>query len=152
VPVGPLFAIAETRLLHIDENSGCMGNHNFFVQVRDQAGNPLNGVVVCRYWSLQIGDPAACKISGVTDDKPDGQVEFDLYSSGDQLFVASDESGQNPLSDLTVSLSMKDEEIPIDWLIWSGYCENQQDCQTRIAENRLCRGHYSYSVIFQRTR
>ncbi len=151
LPAGPLFAIVESRMLHIDENAGCLGNHNIFVDVRNQDGAPLDGVLVCRYWSMQSGDPAACKISGA--DKGPGRVEFDLYAdSGDQVFVTSDGSVQGQLSPLSDNFDERDENIPIPWLIGSGYCLNEQDCQIRIDENQLCRNHYSYKIVFQRTR
>ncbi|MCL7454534.1 MAG: hypothetical protein M8467_15965 [Anaerolineae bacterium] len=151
-PPGPLFTIAESRLLHITENSGCMGKHTVYVEVRDVDGLPLPGEVVCRYRSQQAGEPLACKGSGATEDGPAGSVEFDLDGTSDQVYVASDVNGNDPLSPLSDMFSQADEEIPIPWLIAAGYCEAEDDCQTKIAEHSLCRGHYSYKVVFQRTR
>jgi hypothetical protein len=129
-----------------------MGNHNIFVEVRDAGGAPLSNVVVCGYWALQIGTPGACRIAGVTDDKPPGQAEFVMYSAGDQVYVASETNGQGALSPLSDSFSTTDEAIPNPWLINAGYCDNEQDCQTRKAKGQLCQGHYSYKVVFQRNR
>lgn len=149
-PAGPKFSIVESRMLHINENSGCLGNHNIFVEVRDKNGAPLSGVTVCRYWSLKIQDPAACKVSGVTDAKPPGWVEFDIHMTGDQVYIASDMSGQGQLSPLSDNFDTRDEMIPLPLLLSNGYCESEEDCRIRLAENRLCRGHYSYKIVFQR--
>jgi hypothetical protein len=151
-PPGTLFTIVDSRLLHITENSGCMGKHTIYVEVRDVDGLPLPGEVVCRYRSLQAGEPLACKGSDATEDVPAGSVEFDLDGTSDQVYVASDMNGNGPLSPLSDMFSQADEEIPIPWLIAAGYCAGEDDCQTKIAEHSLCRGHYSYKVVFQRTR
>jgi hypothetical protein len=56
------FDVTMQRMLHIDENGGAIGNHNIYVHVYDAGGNPLNGVVVCRVYALQLQppDPHAC--------------------------------------------------------------------------------------------
>ena len=151
-PAGPWFTIVESRMMRIEENAGCEGNHNIFVEVRDKNGAPLSGVVVCRYWSLQIDDPGACKITGVTDDKPAGWAEFDLHMATDQVYIAPEIGSQIRLSPLSDKFSTIDEEIPISWLLGAGYCESEEDCQQRLQENRLCRGHYSYKIVFQKVR
>ena len=56
------------RMLNIEENGGAIGNHNIYVHVFDANGNPLDGVVICRIYALQLQppDPHACGISGET--------------------------------------------------------------------------------------
>jgi hypothetical protein len=124
-----------------------MGMHNIFVQVRDKNGTPVDGIIVCRKWALSIGDPAACKGTG---EKGPGELEFEIYDSGDNVFVATVD--HTPRSDLTVQLSTQDREIPIPWLIAGGYCSDEANCLLRISQNTLCNGHYSYRVVFQATR
>ena len=75
------------RMLQIDENGGVVGNHNIYIHAFDANGNPLNGVVVCRVYALQMQppDPHACRITG---EKGPGRTHFDVYA-GDIVYVAS---------------------------------------------------------------
>jgi hypothetical protein len=136
-------------MLSKEENSGCLGNHNIFVEVQDKNGGPLSGIIVCRQALLSQGQPGACKASG---EKGPGRLEFDIYGSGDSVYVASEDPAHTPRSDASVQLSVQDEEIPIPWLIAGGYCSDEASCQHRVASNTLCNGHYSFQVTFQATR
>ncbi len=133
------FRVVSTRLLSIQENGGCMGMHNIFVTVLDAAGAPLDGVQVGRVWV-----PEDVKTTGA-DNKGPGKAVFDLFKHGDQVHVL------NYNSETTRPLEVEDEKIPIPELIGAGYCPNEDECRRLISENRLCRFHYSWEVIFQRT-
>lgn len=133
------FRVVSTRLLSIQENGGCMGMHNIFVTVLDAAGAPLNGIQVGRVWV-----PEDVKITGA-DNKGPGKAVFDLFKHGDQVRIL------NYNSEVTRPLEVEDEKIPIPELIEAGYCPNEDECRRLINENRLCRYHYSWEVIFQRT-
>ena len=57
---------------------------------------------------------------------------------------------QTYTSEQTIPLSAKDEDIPTEWLFEGGYCASMAECELRQNTNGLCRGHYSYDIIFQR--
>ena len=132
------YRVVKTRLLHINENAGCVGNHNLFVTVIDANGTPLDGVRVGRVWV-----PDDIKITG-GDNKGAGKAVFDLFYHGDQIRIL------DASSETTRSLEVEDEKIPVPELISSGYCPDEAECNRLINENRLCRYHYSWEVVFQR--
>jgi hypothetical protein len=137
------------RMLHIDENGGVIGNHNIYVHVFNANGDPLDGVVVCRFFALQLQppDPHACGISGETGP---GRMHFDVYS-GDKVFVASADPDHRPLSAYTRPLEQEPAAMTdLQELVDNGYCESIEDCRTRMPINNLVRFHYSYEVHFQR--
>jgi hypothetical protein len=143
------FDITMQRMLDIDENGGAIGNHNIWVHVFDAQGNPLNGVVVCRVYALQMQppDPHACRISGETGR---GRLHFDVYS-GDMVYVASRDPEHRPLSPTTRTLEQEPAAMAdLQELVDNGYCESIQNCQERIPINNLVRFHYSYEVHFTR--
>lgn len=133
------FRVVKTRLLSKEENGGCVGMHNIFVTVLDASGAPLNGIRVGRVWV-----PDDIKVTGA-DNKGPGKVEFDLFKHGDQVRVLDFSS------ETTRPLEVEDEKIPIPELIAAGYCSSPEECQDLIDRNRLCRYHYSWEVVFQRT-
>jgi len=133
------FRVVSTRMLSIQENGGCVGMHNIFVTVLDAAGAPLDGVRVGRVWV-----PEDIKVTGA-DNKGPGRAEFDLFKHGDQVRVLDGSS------ETTRPLEVEDEKIPIPELIAAGYCPDETECRRLIDENRLCRFHYSWEVVFQRT-
>ncbi len=146
------YRVVKSRLLTIAENGGCNGNHNFFVQVIDANGAPVNGAIVQRVYV-----PEETSVSG-SKDSPfaqgttgQGWGQFDIFKNGDQLLVIADPTKGPVTSEVTRSMSVRDEEIPIPELIGAGYCGSEAECSQLIAENRLCRFHYSYEVVFQRT-
>jgi hypothetical protein len=143
------YDVTMQRMLHIDENGGIIGNHNIYVHVYNAAGRPLDGVVVCRVYALQVQppDPHACGITGETGP---GRMHFDVYS-GDIVFVASADPEHRPLSPYTRSLEQEPAAMPdLQELVDNGYCESIADCEARIPINNLVRFHYSYEVHFQR--
>lgn len=137
------------RMLHIDENGGPIGNHNIWVHAYDAAGNPLNGVIVCRVYALQLSppDPHAC---GITGDSGPGRMHFDVYA-GDIVYVATQDPDHEPLSPYTRSLEQEPAAmLDLQELVGNGYCASVQDCRDKMAINQLVRFHYSYEVHFRR--
>ena len=153
------YRVVEVRMLSIQENGGCMGNHNFFVQVVDPAGAPVNGAVVRRVWA-----PQETAISGAKDcywaqnSKDEGCAEFDAYGAGDNLLMVSDPVLGAVTSETSRTVSTKDVDITVDELMATGYCpEGRANCEWRKNPGgdlppQLCNGHYSWFVKFQRTR
>jgi hypothetical protein len=80
-----------------------------------------------------------------------GVVRILVWSATMELTVVGHGDGTRYTSEFTPPLSTLDEQIPLAWLQEPGYCTSPQDCQWRVENNQLCRGHYSYDVIFQRT-
>ncbi len=147
------FVIVKQRLLTIDENGGCMGNHNIFVEVIDAAGNPIKGVQLGDIW-----DNPGPATGHKGDDKP-GRAEYDLYKdSGYHILVTADPTaGREVTSEATELLSSDDWKIGIPRLIEAGYCPDEGTCRTLWnsgvfgeGNNSLCWGHYSWEVVFQR--
>ncbi len=148
------YRVVKSRILTIDENGGCMGNHNYFVQVIDAGGAPINGVVVQRVYASGETTVSGSKDSPFAQGTAgQGWGQFDIYppSHGDQLLVISDPTKGAVTSEVTRSMSLRDEEISVPELMGAGYCSSEAECNERIALNHLCRGHYSYEVVFQRT-
>jgi hypothetical protein len=145
---GYKFDITMQRMLHIDENGGAIGNHNIYVHAFDAQGNPLNGVVVCRVYALQLQppDPHACGITGETGP---GRMHFDVYT-GDFVYVASADPEHRPLSPNTRLLAQEPANMDFQELVDNGYCESIEDCERRLPINNLVRFHYSYEVHFTR--
>jgi hypothetical protein len=137
------FVLAEQRMFTQQENGGCMGSHQIFVTVVDAAGNPIDGVTV--------EDTFRAVPPHVTGEKGPGKLEYDLWQNGFSVEVTKKADGSPAKSEVTAKLSSVDEDIPVDWLLAAGYCSSPADCTTRQSSNQLCRGHYSYSVIFKRT-
>jgi hypothetical protein len=145
------YAVQSVRLWSVEENGGghdgpsvhCGGGHQIFVHVLDNTGARLNGVKVKRIYS---GEEFVTGAQG----KGDGVAQFDMWSSGDQITITGDSSGP-VTSETSRSVDVRDEAIPISDLIAAGYCTSEGDCQAKIDGNKLCRGHYSWDVVFQRT-
>jgi hypothetical protein len=129
------------RLLHIDDNAGCTGNHNAFVKVIDGSGAPLNGVLVYLRWDS--GEDAF--YTGYKPEFPGGAV-FDLYG-GYYVGVRNDANGNPAIAQETFVTS---HYPTAPELLAAGYCSDLADCEYRLANNQLCYGHYSYEVIYQR--
>jgi len=137
------------RMLSIEENGGAVGNHNIWVQVFDAKGNPWTGVIICRYYALQLSppDPHACGVSG---DSGPGRMHFDMYD-GDMVFVAAPDPQHRPRSPFTRSLEQDSKKMnDLQELVDSGYCVSIEDCQQRIPANLMVYSHYSYEVHFTR--
>jgi hypothetical protein len=148
------FVIVKERLLTKEENGGCAGNHNIFVEVIDASGAPLKGIQLGDIWN-NPGPVTGHK----GDDKP-GRAEYDLYKDGGyHILVKADPSaGRDVTSEVTGLLSSDDWKIGIPKLIEAGYCPDEGTCQVLwnsgtfgVGNNSLCWGHYSWEVVFQRT-
>ena len=137
------FVVAEQRILTIEENGGCMGNHEIFVTVVDVNGNPLDGVTV--------EDTFRAVPPHLSGEKGPGKLEYDLWKNGFSLEITKKEDGSPAASQVTDKLSSVDEDIPTEWLLQAHYCADMSDCTARKNSNQLCRGHYSYYVTFQKT-
>jgi hypothetical protein len=112
------------------------------VHVADAQENLLDGVLVGdKFGNFEVP-------TGV--DGP-GAVRILVWSATMELAVVGHQDGTRYTSEFTPPLSTLDEAIPLDWLQQGGYCASPEDCQWRVENNQLCRGHYSYDVIFQRT-
>ncbi len=152
-PVSDLdFVVKSIRLWSNEENGGispdgsvtnCGYGHNIFVAAVDPSGAPLDGVVI----GDKYNNPR--QITGL---RGPGRAEYILYGNGYELLVVEYPSLGRPVtSEISPVLSAKDEEIPIPWLIEAHYCATEAECIERISLNNLCRGHYSYDIVFQRT-
>ena len=120
----------------------CGSDHSIYVYVADAQENLLDGILVGdKYGNFEVP-------TGVDDL---GMVRILVWNATMELAVMGHEDGTRYTSDFTPPLSTLDEHIPLDWLQQAGYCESPEDCQWRVENNQLCRGHYSYDVIFQRT-
>jgi len=148
------FIITKQRLLTKDENGGCAGNHNVFVDVIDAAGSPIKGVQIGDIWN----NPGP--VTGHKGDDDPGRAEYDLYKDGGYyLLVKSDPTaGREVTSQTTELLSADDWKIGIPRLIEAGYCPDEGTCRVLWnsgvfgeGNNSLCWGHYSWEVTFQRT-
>ncbi len=137
------FVVAEAYLIPNPSYNSCPGAHQIFVTVVDAAGNPIDGVTVED--TFQAAPP---HISG---DKGPGKLEYDLWNNGFSLRVTKKADGSPAASEVTPTLSSRDEDIPDEWLVQANYCRDLADCQARKANNQLCRGHYAYNVTFKRT-
>ena len=147
------FILVKQRLLSIEENGGCIGNHNIFVDIIDATGNPLKGIQLGDIWH----NPGP--ITGHKGDDKPGRAEYDLYKNqGLHILVKSDPSaGREVTSQVTELLSTNDWEIGIPHLIEAGYCPDEGTCRVKWnsgifgeGNNTLCWGHYSWEVVFQR--
>lgn len=147
------FVITKERILSIEENGGCRGMHNIFVNVVDAQGSPIKGVQLADVW----GNPGP--ITGHKGDDKPGYAEYDLFKNGYKIFVQSDPTAGRPVtSQVSGMLSSNDWEIGIPKLIEAGYCPDEGTCKVLWnsgvfgeGNNSLCWGHYSWEVTFQRT-
>jgi hypothetical protein len=144
------FVIADLHKLTIQENGGCAGNHHIFISALDVNGAPLMGAV--------IGDPPWNNFRPVTGDKNEPFLTFgtklaeiELTKGAAQIQVVEYPPGNPVTSEQTPNLSTKEWEIPIPWLIETGYCANEGDCRVKIDTNTMCNFHHSYWVVFQAT-
>ncbi len=154
VPVPPAaefdFVVRYVRLRTNEENSWdgtlgigqCGSDHSIYVYVADAQENLLDDIFIGdRYGNFEVP-------TGV--DGP-GKVRILVWSATMELAVMGHQDGTRYTSQFTPPLSTLDEHIPLDWLQQAGYCDSPEDCQWRVENNQICRGHYSYDVIFQRT-
>ncbi len=143
------FVLRLVRMRTNEENSWdgklgdfCGSDHSIYVYVADAQENLLDGVLVGdKYGNFEVP-------TGI--DGP-GMVRILVWSATMEVAVMGHQDGTRYAGDFSPLLSTVDEDIPLDWLQQGGYCQSPEDCQQRVDSNQLCRGHYSYDVIFQRT-
>ncbi|MCB0051582.1 MAG: hypothetical protein KDE24_18780, partial [Caldilinea sp.] len=112
--------------------------------VLDANGSPINGVAVKGLLGAQ-----ETIVTG-SQGKGDGQAEF-VLGGGQYLAVAKDADGREVTSDTAYGLTTDPREIPIDTLIAAQYCTDQAQCNTWVnSPYPPCKGHYSWTVTFQR--
>jgi hypothetical protein len=135
------FKVTKQDIMSIEEN-GChaTGGHYIWMTVIDINGQPLNGIVV----KVTNGGETLV-ITG--KDKPPGETDFPMYG-GYQAEVIGDTDGRTYTSERTRTLISTDP--PISDLIACGICSTEEECLDKQEKNQLCRGHYSYRVVFQR--
>jgi hypothetical protein len=120
----------------------CGNDHSIYVHVADAQENVLDGILIGdRFGNFEVP-------TGI--DGP-GAVRILVWSATMELSVVGHTDGTRYTSHFTPPLSTLDQDIPLEWLKQAGYCKSREDCQWRVDNNQLCRGHYSYDVIFQRT-
>ena len=147
------FKVIEERMLSLKENQGSSKNgsvrdcgllHIYLIKVVDKGGVPLANILVRRLYAGNVEiPPTGSKGPGMSEDVPPRYA-------GDQLFVMGDTGGARYSSEQTRVLSLNDRDIPNSDLIAGGYCRDDAECSYRKANNLLCLGHYSYSIVFQR--
>jgi hypothetical protein len=145
------FVVVNQRLVSNEENggtspggsaAGCGMGHSVYITVLDREGKPLDGIVV--------GDTYNNVEEGSGSRGP-GRCEFLLWNNTMAFRVKRHINGQPFTSEETYPFSVRDELIPIAVLMGAHYCATPNECMQRIANNGLCRGHYSYEATFQRT-
>jgi hypothetical protein len=136
------FKVVRDDIVPIEEN-GChaTGGHYLWITVIDINRQPLDGIVV-----KVINGGEALLTTG--EDKDLGKTDFAMYIGGYQLEVIGDTDGRTYTSERTRVLS--NDGPPVSDLIASGVCSTEEECLQKRAKNQLCRGHYSYEVVFQR--
>jgi hypothetical protein len=137
------FQVVQAGMIPNPDYNSCPGAHQIFVTVLDAAGNPLDGVTV--------EDTFGAVPPHSSGEKGPGKLEYDLWNNGFSLKVTKKADGSPATSAVTPKLSSWDEDIPNEWLVEANYCRDLADCAARKANNQLCRGHYSYQVVFQKT-
>lgn len=137
------YVVAEAYLMQNPSYNSCPGWHQIFVTVVDANGNPMDGV--------SVQDTFNAVPPHITGEKGAGKLEYDLWNNGFSLMVSKNPDGSPATSEVTPKLSSWDEDIPDEWLVQANYCRDMADCAARKANNQLCRGHYSYNVVFKRT-
>jgi hypothetical protein len=150
VPPAVDFVVATLHKLTKQENGGCAGNHHIFISVLDVNGAPLTGAV--------LADPPWNNFRPVSGEKNEPFLgmgtklaEIELTKGGTQIQVIEYPAGNPVSSEQTPLMSTQEWEIPIPWLIETGYCADEGDCRTRIDNNSMCNFHHSYWVVFQAT-
>ena len=140
-------------MLSLKENQGSSRNgsvrecgflHIYLIKVVDKSGVPLANILVRRLYAGNVEiPPTGSKGPGMSEDVPPRYA-------GDKLFVMGDTGGARFTSEQTRVLSLNDRDIANSELIAGGYCRDNGECSYRKANNLLCLGHYSYSIVFQR--
>lgn len=160
------FVVDTVFMLSREENGGCMGNHNIFVDVVDVNGASL--------MQAKIDDPdqangAFMRISGEKNEPfvPAGHnygtklAEIDLFKGGGPTLAITEYPVGNPVSsERSPVLSSSDPQIVQSggihfWIEAGGYCNSEAECLAKAGygsgNNSMCWGHYSYFLKFRAT-
>jgi hypothetical protein len=139
------FRIASWRLWPLALNSGCAkGMHTIFITVLDANGQPINDIIVGDSWN---------NVEVVAGDKGIGKAEINLWSNTMALLVKGDVQGQKYSSEVSFPFSSFMTTIPNDQMIAAGYCSNELECDwKRQNDSYYCGAHYSWEVVFQKTK
>lgn len=148
-PSGVDFRLVEQHLWDVEENGGflsgesvnCGEKQELHVITLDAAGNRLDGVTVRGVYRNEFH---------VTGEKGPGVAQYDINVDGDDIVVAKDTDGREVSSDLAKGLTAKPYAIPHHFLIQGRFCKDGPTCDAFIKANG-CYGHFSWTVIFQRT-
>lgn len=140
------FRIASWRLWPLALNSGCAkGMHTIFITVLDANGAPLNDIVVGDSWG---------NVETVSGSKGAGKAEIDLWSNTMEMVVKRHAvTGEVYTSQVSFPFSSFMTTIPNEQMIEAGYCANEAECEwKRQHDSYYCGGHYSWEVVFQKTK
>ena len=151
------FRIDHMRLWSASENGAYSGmpcgNRNrlqihVFSQYGDTgSGSRLNHVKVEVLYTIQGRRVAMTALTGENGMDP-GKAEFPL-SQDAQVWISADVDGRTVKSD-TAFVTTNPLSIKPDYLIRSGFCKDEADCQEFVASNK-CDGNFSWNVVFKRS-
>jgi len=149
---GNRFIVTERRLWDVIENGGaldgpsvhCGSGRELHVNVLDENGSRINGVAVqVQYGAREI------EVTG-SQGKGDGVAEF-VLGGGQDVKVIRDNDGTPVTSDVATGLSTNPGGIDVPSLIAARYCQDAANC-AHFAATGSCKGHFSWTVTFQRQR
>lgn len=144
------FVLVERRLWDVVENGGaldgpsvhCGGGRVLKVNVLDENGSRINGVAVqVQYGAREI------EVTGAQG-KGDGVAEF-VLGGGQEVKVIRNNDGALVASDVATGLSTNPEGIDTESLLSAHFCQDEASC-AHFAATGGCRGHFSWTVTFQR--
>lgn len=134
------FVFARTRLLSMQENKGCRGDHNFYISVVNAAGAAIDGVTVEVFW-----DGANPPLRGISGSKGPGRIDQPVTPGDFRLRVVNDAGAGREISSETSRLMRTGFWPESEWeeLKQAGYPTNDPAF--------YCYGHYSWDVEIRRT-
>lgn len=146
---GPDFRVIEKRLWDVVENGGsldgpsvhCGERRQLQVIVVDANGVRLSGVPV----QVQYGAREVI----VTGTHGEGAAEF-VLGHGQDVAVIRDVDGRAVTSEVATGLVTVPWEIPYEYLIAGRFCSDDASCASFVNATG-CYGHFSWTVIFQRS-
>lgn len=119
--------------------------HVIFITVLDAQGQPLNDIVVGDSWD---------NVETISGLKGPGKAEIDLWSNTMEITVKRHMvTGEEYTSEVSFPFSSFMTTIPNELMIEAGYCANELECDwKREHDSYYCGAHYSWEVVFQKTR
>ena len=145
------FQVAEIHLWDVYENGGslsgrtvtCGEGRQLVVRVIDADGNPINGVAVRELYGAKDTQVTGAQGMG------DGTVEF-ILGRGQDVQVVRDADGREVTSEVASGMVTQPADIPYELLIAGQYCWDDASCKAFV-DAPGCWGHYSWTVVFQRS-